>query len=42
MYEARVEKIPIIDGNNHIIGLVTKKDIERHKVTPLANLDENG
>lgn len=42
MYERRVEKIPIVNSKNIIIGMITKKDIERHMSKPLANKDENG
>jgi len=37
-----VEKIPIIDNDNNILGLITLKDINRNKQYPLANLDEKG
>lgn len=42
MQEKKVEKIPIIDNDNNILGLITLKDINRNKQYPLANLDEKG
>ena len=31
MFQKRIEKLPIVDSKNLIIGLVTRKDIERNK-----------
>lgn len=42
MFEKRVEKIPIITTENRIIGLVTRKDIERTEHKILANTDPEG
>jgi IMP dehydrogenase len=42
MNEKRVEKIPIISENNQILGLVTRKDIERTENKVDANTDEDG
>jgi IMP dehydrogenase len=42
MVKKRVEKIPIINKENEIIGLATLKDIERLISRPTANLDSRG
>lgn len=42
MVNKRVEKVPIIDENHIIQGLLTLKDITRHKQFPSANLDKKG
>lgn len=42
LYEKRIEKIPIVTKENIIVGLITRKDIERNQSKPLANKDENG
>lgn len=42
MNEKRVEKIPIISENNLIVGLVTRKDIERTENKIDANIDLDG
>lgn len=39
IYEKRVEKIPIVTSKNVIIGMITRKDIERNLSKPLANID---
>ena len=38
----KIEKLPIIDGNNKLIGLITIKDIEKKIQYPNANKDEFG
>jgi len=42
MYSKRIEKIPVITKDNRIIGLITRKDLERSKSKPLANKDADG
>lgn len=42
MVQNRVEKVPIIDEDHYIQGLLTLKDITRDKQFPLANLDQKG
>lgn len=42
MYEKRIEKLPVVTKNNCIVGLVTRKDMEREYNIPLANKDKNG
>lgn len=42
MVQFRVEKIPIINDHDEILGLATLKDIERMSSRPLANLDPKG
>ncbi len=38
----RVEKLPIVDKNNKLVGLITIKDIDNQLEYPNANKDENG
>lgn len=38
----RLEKIPLIDEESRLVGLVTSKDIENLEKYPLANKDANG
>lgn len=38
----RIEKIPIVDDDNHCTGLLTVKDIEKAKAFPNASKDESG
>lgn len=42
MLGKRVEKLPIVNENNDIIGLITKKDILRNKSKEFANKDKDG
>ncbi|MBS1549591.1 MAG: IMP dehydrogenase [Bacteroidetes bacterium] len=38
----RVEKLPIVDAENKLIGLITIKDIDNQLEYPNANKDQNG
>ncbi|MCW3077743.1 MAG: guaB [Bacteroidetes bacterium] len=38
----KIEKLPIVDKNNKLVGLITYKDIIKIKVRPLACKDELG
>ncbi len=38
----KIEKLPVVDKNNRLIGLVTYKDITKAKDKPLASKDEKG
>jgi IMP dehydrogenase len=38
----RIEKLPVVDKNGHLTGLITVKDIEKHENFPLAALDKSG
>ncbi len=38
----RVEKLPIVDKENKLVGLITIKDIDNQLEYPNANKDENG
>ena len=42
MQQHKIEKLPIIDDNNKLIGLITIKDIKKKEQYPNANLDEFG
>ncbi len=42
LQEHKIEKLPIIDENNVLQGLVTIKDIEKKEKFPNANKDEHG
>jgi IMP dehydrogenase len=38
----RVEKLPIVDKDNKLVGLITIKDIDNQLEYPNANKDQNG
>ncbi|MBD5201840.1 MAG: IMP dehydrogenase [Bacteroides sp.] len=38
----KIEKLPVVDSENHLIGLVTYKDITKAKDKPLACKDSRG
>lgn len=38
----KIEKLPVVDGNNKLIGLLTYKDITKVKDNPLACKDQKG
>ncbi len=42
LMEHRIEKLPVVDENYHIIGLITYKDITKAKDKPMACKDSKG
>ncbi len=42
MVERKVKKLPLVDAKGRLLGLVTAKDIVRHKRLPFATRDEHG
>lgn len=42
MQKHKIEKLPIVDENNKLMGLITIKDIEKKEKYPNANKDERG
>lgn len=42
LLENRIEKLPIVDENFKLVGLITIKDIDNQLEYPNANKDENG
>src|SRR5215207_2568369 len=40
--EHRIEKLPVVDGNGHLKGLITVKDIHKRRQHPNANKDHHG
>lgn len=38
----RIEKLPVVDAKNHLIGLITVKDIHKRRQYPLAAKDAHG
>ncbi|HIQ47845.1 MAG TPA: IMP dehydrogenase [Sulfurovum sp.] len=42
MQKHKIEKLPIVDDNNKLMGLITIKDIEKKEKHPNANKDEHG
>jgi IMP dehydrogenase len=42
LQENKIEKLPVIDKENHIVGLITYKDITKAKDKPMACKDEKG
>lgn len=42
LQEHKIEKLPVVDSHNRLIGLITYKDIEKAKDKPLACKDAKG
>lgn len=42
LQENKIEKLPVVDKENHLIGLITYKDITKAKDKPMACKDEKG
>lgn len=42
LWNHRIEKLPIVDNANHLVGLITTKDIDNVKNYPNACKDEKG
>ncbi|MFA6505599.1 MAG: IMP dehydrogenase [Treponemataceae bacterium] len=38
----RIEKLPVVDADGHLTGLITVKDMEKHERFPKAALDKGG
>jgi IMP dehydrogenase len=38
----KIEKLPVVDNNNFLVGLITFRDITKHLAKPNANKDEFG
>lgn len=39
LLEHKIEKLPVVDEENHLIGLITYKDITKAKDKPMACKD---
>ena len=42
LQENKIEKLPVVDRDNHLVGLITYKDITKAKDKPKACKDEKG
>jgi IMP dehydrogenase len=42
LQEKRIEKLPVVDENERLVGLITAKDIQKKKTYPLACMDGQG
>ena len=42
LQEHKIEKLPVVDNDNHLVGLITYKDITKAKDKPMACKDEKG
>ena len=42
LLEHKIEKLPVVDDDNHLIGLITYKDITKAKDKPMACKDPKG
>ena len=42
LQENKIEKLPVVDNENHLVGLITYKDITKAKDKPMACKDSKG
>ena len=42
LQEYKIEKLPVVDNDNHLVGLITYKDITKAKDKPMACKDSKG
>ena len=42
LQENKIEKLPVVDNENHLVGLITYKDITKAKDKPMACKDAKG
>ena len=42
LQENKIEKLPVVDSDNHLVGLITYKDITKAKDKPMACKDDKG
>jgi IMP dehydrogenase len=42
LHQRRIEKLLVVDNDNHCVGLITVKDIEKSVAAPLATKDAEG
>ena len=42
LQERKIEKLPVVDKDNHLVGLITYKDITKAKDKPMACKDDKG
>lgn len=42
LQEHKIEKLPVVDADNHLVGLITYKDITKAKDKPMACKDDKG
>lgn len=42
LQENKIEKLPVVDADNHLVGLITYKDITKAKDKPMASKDSKG
>ena len=42
LQENKIEKLPVVDKENHLVGLITYKDITKAKDKPMASKDSKG
>jgi IMP dehydrogenase len=42
MVERKIKKLPLVDAEGHLLGLITAKDILKHRNLPFATRDRHG
>lgn len=40
--KSKIEKLPVVDNDNHLVGLITYRDIKKIKNNPTASKDDRG
>ena len=38
----KIEKLPVVDSKNNLVGLITFRDIKKHSTKPISNKDDYG
>ena len=38
----KIEKLPVVDSRNNLVGLITFRDINKHSIKPISNKDDYG
>ena len=42
MRESKIKKLPLVDGDDKLLGIITARDLQKHKEHPFATRDAHG